>query len=48
MKTQFAVRVGKFDDRKGPFCLYEEDINWNRICVDALGIEKENITFEEN
>ena len=48
MKTQFTIKISFFNERKGPVCLnLEQNQEWKRICIDAMGVEKQNFTFEE-
>ncbi|MFX0101713.1 MAG: hypothetical protein ACFFCS_19265 [Candidatus Hodarchaeota archaeon] len=55
----FVIRIGKFDEREGPICLNAQKDQMcdfigekcngvtSRVIVDALGVNKEKFTFEE-
>ena len=57
--SDILIRLGKFDDYKGPICLnvktHEECLFCNEVCnkmsskviIDALSMNKKNLYFEE-
>ena len=45
---KFTIKIAFFNERKGPVCLNsDQNQEWKRISIDALGVEKDNVTFEE-